>query len=109
MAIFDPRRIPVSRRDNPLTSFEAEASINERGSRQTQSQRILAAVTLAEGQVAGEIGEATGYGMHITSRRLADLKNVGIIRQGQPRFYAGSGRRQVTWWLIREPVQGELL
>ena len=109
MGALDEWLAPVSRRDNPVTSFEAEAVINADGTRQTQCRYILDTVTATEGQVAGEIGEATGYGMHITSRRLADLKNLGMIRQGLPRKWDGSGRRQVTWWPIVEPVQGELL
>ena len=100
--------VPVSRRDNPITSYGAEASINAGGSRQTQCRYILDTVKETEGRVAGEIGEATGYGMHITSRRLADLKNLGLIRQGVPRVWEGSGRRQVTWWPVIEPVQGVL-
>ena len=109
MGALDDWLSPVSRRDNPMTSFEAEASINMDGSRKTQCRYILDVVMATEGRVAGEIGEATGYGMHITSRRLADLKNVGLIRQGLPRIWEGSGRKQSTWWPVIEPVQGELL
>tara|TARA_Y100000310_G_C20243245_1_gene605618 strand:- start:61 stop:459 length:399 start_codon:yes stop_codon:yes gene_type:complete len=100
---------PAARTGDPVTSYEAEAAINRDGLRKTQSQAILDFVTETEGQVAGEIAEATGYGMHITSRRLADLKNLGLIRQGFPRTWEGSGRRQVTWWPAIEPEQGELL
>ena len=109
MGALDDWLAPVSRRGGPPTSFEAEAAINADGSRQTQCRYILDVVLATEGRVAGEIGEATGYGMHITSRRLADLKNIGLIRQGLPRIWAVSGRRQVTWWPVGDPVQGGLL
>jgi len=100
---------PASRAGNPATSYEAETSIDRDGSRRSQCQNILDSVLETEGRVAGEIAHTTGYGMHITSRRLADLKNLGLIRQGLPRTWEGSGRRQVTWWPVIEPVQGELL
>jgi len=109
MGALDDWLAPVSRRDNPLTSYKAEASINEDGSRRTQCRYILDAVRATEGRVAGEIAEVTGYGMHITSRRLSDLKNIGLIRQGLPRIWEISGRHQVTWWPVGDPVQGELL
>ena len=96
---------PASRTTDPMTSHEAEAVVTETGSRSTQCDNIYAVIADTPGLVAGEIAEVTSYGMHITSRRLADLKNRGLARQGQPRVWAGSGRKQVTWWLI--PKQGE--
>ena len=89
---------PASRSSDPNTSREAEKSINKSGSRSTQCNQILVVVKGNPGAVSGEIADITGMGMHITSRRLADLKNKGIIFQGQPRTYEGSGRKQVSWW-----------
>lgn len=93
---------PVSRSSNPNTSREAEKSINKSGSRNTQCNQILVVVKDNPGAVSGEIADITGMGMHITSRRLADLKNKGSIFQGQPRTYEKSGRKQVSWWSTGE-------
>ena len=91
---------PVSRRENPETSQEAENAINASGSRASHCDQIYSVVEAEPGLTAGQIGVMSGYGMHITSRRLADLKNRGRVRQGQPRIWEGSGRKQVTWWPV---------
>ena len=91
---------PVSHRDDPETSQEAEDSINASGSRASHCDQIYSVVEAEPGLTAGQIGVMSGYGMHITSRRLADLKNRGRVRQGQTRVFEGSGRRQVTWWPV---------
>ena len=89
---------PASRSSDPSTSHEAEKSINKSGSRNTQCNQIFVVVKDNPGAVSGEVADITGMGMHITSRRLADLKNKGIIFQGQTRTYEKSGRKQVSWW-----------
>ena len=98
--------VPVTRASDPISSFEAEAKINT-DTRMRQCQTLLKIIQdSGGGLVAGEIGEQTGFGMHITCRRLADLKNQGLARQGEPRVWEGSGRRQATWWPV--VTQGEL-
>jgi hypothetical protein len=89
---------PISRSSDPGTSHEAEKSINKSGSRNTQCNQILVVVKDKPGLVSGEIADFTGMGMHVTSRRLADLKNRELIFQGKSRTYEGSGRKQVSWW-----------
>jgi hypothetical protein len=108
METSERRHVPVSRRDNPVTSFEAEASINSGGSRQTHIHRVLTIVRQSPGLTTGQVGEVSGLGQMETRKRLSDLKNTGLIRQGVPRVWEGSGRRQVTWWPVIEPVQGVL-
>jgi len=99
---------PISRPTDPLTSHEAEAVITDRGSRRSHCDEIYALVKDNPGLTAGEIGILT-EGMDGYWKRLSDLKNDGLIRQDQPRVWDGSGRKQVTWWPIIEPVQGKLI
>jgi len=101
IGMFDA--IPVSRPSNPDTSHEAEESINKTGSRTTQCSEIFSVLKSNPGKLSGEIADITGLGMHVTSRRLADLKNKGLIFQGQHRVYSHTGRKQVSWW----PVKGD--
>ena len=91
---------PATHRNDPATSQEAENAINASGSRASHCDQIYSVVEAEPGLTAGQIGVMSGYGMHITSRRLADLKNRGRVRQGQTRVFEGSGRRQVTWWPV---------
>jgi len=100
IGMFDA--IPVSRPSDPDTSHEAEETINKTGSRITQCNTIFLVLKSSPGKLAGEIADSTGLGMHVTSRRLADLKNRGLIFQGQPRTYFQTGRKQVSWWPVKE-------
>jgi len=101
--------VPATRRDNPITSFEAEAAINATGSRRTHIGTVLAVVRQTPGLTTGEIGEASGLGQMETRKRLSDLKNHYLARQGASRIWPQSGRHQSTWWPVTKPVQGELL
>ena len=96
---------PVSHTTDPVTSHEAEAVITQTGTRQTHVEIVLRIIIDHPGLVTGVIGEMSGLGQMETRKRLSDLKNRGLARQGQPRIWEGSGRRQGTWWLI--PKQGE--
>ena len=109
MGALDDWLTPVSRRDNPMTSFEAEASINMDGSRATHLRTVLTIVRDMPGLTTGEVGEVSGLGQMETRKRLSDLKNSALARQGSSRVWPQSGRRQSTWWPVIEPVQGELL
>ena len=91
---------PVSRRENPETSQEAEAVITQTGKRQTHATKVLGIVTAHPGLTTGAIGEISGLGQMETRKRLSDLKNRGLARQGQPRIWHGSGRQNVTWWPV---------
>jgi len=91
---------PVSRRENPETSHEAEAVITQTGKRQTHAAKVLEIIIDHPGLVTGVIGEMSGLGQMETRKRLSDLKNRGLARQGQPRIWEGSGRKQVTWWPV---------
>ena len=109
MGTFDDWLSPASRRDNPVTSFQAEAVINADGSRSTHLWTVLAIVRDKPGLTTGEIGEASGLGQMETRKRLSDLKNAGYARQGSSRVWPQSGRQQSTWWPIVIPVQRRLL
>ena len=103
MGTLDDWLAPVSRRDNPPTSFEAEATINKNGPRGTHIWAVLRIVRDTPGLTTGEIGEVSGLGQMETRKRLSDLKNMALARQGDSRVWPQSRRRHVTWW----PVQGE--
>jgi predicted ArsR family transcriptional regulator len=91
---------PASHRNDPETSHEAEAVITQTGKRQTHATKVLGIVTAHPGLTTGAIGEISGLGQMETRKRLSDLKNRGLARQGQPRIWHGSGRQNVTWWPV---------
>jgi hypothetical protein len=93
---------PASGRDDPATSYDAEAAVTGSGKRRTHAEMVLAWVTRHPGLVAPYYGTVTGLGHVEAQRRLSDLKARGLVRQG-----ARQGR-YMTWWPVIEPVQGEL-
>ena len=94
---------PASGRDDPATSYDAEAEVNRSGKRVTHAEMVLAWVETAPGLTAPEYGAATELGHIEAQRRLSDLRAKGLVRQGDRQG------RYVTWWPVIEPVQGELL
>ena len=92
---------PASGRDDPATSYDAEAEVN-RGKRRTHAEMVFAWVETAPGLTAPEYGAATELGHIEAQRRLSDLKARGLVRQGDRQG------RYMTWWPVIEPVQGEL-
>jgi len=109
MGALDDWLTPVSRRGGPPTSAEAETAINADGSRETHLWTVLAIVRDTPGLTTGEVGEVSGLGQMETRKRLSDLKNLTLARQGSSRIWPPSGRQQSTWWPVGDPVQGELL
>ena len=94
---------PATGRDDPATSFDAEAAVTGSGKRRTHAEMVLAWVETAPGRTAPEYGAATELGHIEAQRRLSDLRAKGLVRQGDRQG------RYVTWWPVIEPVQGELL
>ena len=94
---------PIVRAGNPATSQLAATEITESGERQTLMRLALRHVRGHPGQTAGEIGDGTGLGHMRVERRLSDLKNKGLLTQGNHRQW--HGKAQVTWWLVEEQLQ----
>ena len=94
------QELPIWRQDDPETSKISGQQVIEGSSRSTQCKTLYEAVRSSPGLTAGEYADLTGLGMHVTSRRLADLKNQNQIVQGEPQVYSGTGRLQVTWFSL---------
>ena len=98
---------PIARDSDIGTSHEAASEITASGKRQTYMGMCLETVGRYPGLTAGHIGEVTGLGHGRVWRRLSDLKNQGKIYQGPSEMW--HGRKQCTWWPVREEKQLELL
>ena len=94
---------PVSRSEDPLTSYEAEQKINESGARESIMRRALAAITESPGLSHGEIAERLGLEPHQVWRRVSDLKSKGLIHAGPKVQWKGNG--QQVWYPGRAPDQ----
>lgn len=95
---------PIARRSDPATSRQAAAAITGSGKRQRRRDQCLQCVQDNPGEHAYGIAVLTGYPN--AWKRLSELRNDGLIRQG-PAKLAPTGVSQLTWWPV-EPRQGTL-
>lgn len=94
---------------DPETSHAAADRFTASGARGANCRRVLSLVDARPGATSVELwdaqlGAADPLDRHEVSRRLADLKNAGLVRQGPARQcrVRGRGKEMVTWW----PVEG---
>lgn len=99
-------RNPIVHALDPVTSYEAAASVTQSGERQSLAETILVYVRRHPGLVCSEYARMLGLDRVQVARRLTDLLHANVIVQGEPRIAAGNTRREVTWLPAKE--QGEL-
>lgn len=94
---------------DPDTSRQAAQFVKDTGTVAGQEAMMLKLVREHPGQTSDELGELafklTGNHKHdrfMAARRLAGLKNRGIVRQGESRVSRVGGRRGVTWYAIEQ-------
>jgi hypothetical protein len=90
--------VAKSRRSDPDTSREAASKIEASGEASNQRKRCLLAVNENPGQTAAEIAQATGMERHVPSRRLPELRDVGLVKNGESRQCAVTGNSSMTWF-----------
>lgn len=92
---------PASRRTDPKSSHSAERGVNQSGSREIQQKLIYDYVQSWPGRTSLEMTERLDLDRYQIARRLADLKNAGLVYQGASRKCRIGGRDSVTWWPVR--------
>jgi hypothetical protein len=85
---------PVSRNTDPDTSHAAEAQLSARN---TQLRRLY--VRVCRGPVTTEeAGNAAGIvPWQVATKRMSDLKTMGLIRDSGARAVASTGRKVIVW------------
>lgn len=96
---------PATHRDDPATAHAAARAVTRSGQRKRHADLVVACVEDAPGLSAVAVGERTGLGHIEAQRRLSDLQNKGMVRQGQ-RVSVQGRRDMVSWWPVAE--QGAL-
>ena len=86
-----------SRRTDPITSRQAACETEKSGRAASQRAICLAQVFAHPGQTAAEIALACGLERHVPSRRLPELRDQGMIVNGESRICAVTGRASMTW------------
>jgi len=101
MMLHQVRSLTLARRRDPVTSHIAAEKITDSGKRQSQSDRVYAALKDHDGATSAEIGVIVGD-RHMAARRLPDPSNIHRIRQdrNRMRICKQTGSLSVTWWII---------
>ena len=86
-----------SRRTDPITSRIAASEAESSGRAASQRVICLARVNSHPGQTAAEIALACGLERHVPSRRLPELRDQGLIVNGESRICTVTGRASMIW------------
>ena len=86
-----------SRRTDPVTSRMAASEAESSGRAASQRTICLARVNSHPGRTAAEIAVAAGLERHAPSRRLPELRDQGLIVNGESRICTATGRASMTW------------
>jgi hypothetical protein len=90
----------LSRTTDPQTSRDAAALMEATGTATAHRATCLAEVKRLPGQTAAEIAQALGMERHEPSRRLPELRQRGLVRNGISRICMVQGHRSMTWWPV---------
>jgi len=95
-----PSEIPGAgwRSSDPPTSEEAALAAERSGSASAQREACLAEVRRTPGRTAAEIAARVGLERHAPSRRLPELREAGLVRNGEVRTCSEMGSKALTWW-----------
>lgn len=89
---------------DPDTSHEAAERMTVSGRRQRHAALVLDLVRRFPGSTSVELHQAQSgesrLDRHEVSRRLADLKAMGLVRQGDKRTCRIRGTNMVTWFVV---------
>jgi CRP-like cAMP-binding protein len=97
-----------ARSTDPDTSHTAAFQVEATGKAKLQRQACLDEVTRKQGQTAAEIAAMCGLERHVPSRRLPELRDAKLVRNGEKRICAVMKRASMTWYLLAAEEQQEL-
>lgn len=104
MPLFALRMQARARNSDPMTSHLAADAVERKGNAATQRTLCLAEVRRMPGQTAAEIAAALGLERHVPSRRLPELREAGLVRNGDARRCDVQGTMALTWRLFFEDL-----
>ena len=87
-----------SRSSDPRSSYDAAQEVETSGVASAQRDTCLAAVRKEPGKTAAEIARVTGLERHAPSRRLPELREFGLVENGDLRPCRATGRKSLTWF-----------
>lgn len=88
----------AARRTDPETSHLAAVAVEISGTARLQRRRCLDGVREHPGVTAAELAAFLAMERHAPSRRLPELRQAGLVRNGNPRICSVVHRPSMTWW-----------
>ncbi len=98
---------PLSRRQDPVGSFEAADGLKRHGFSGRQRLAVYHALRAHQGSTSAELARIMDVDRYQPSRRLPELEKAGWVCRGRRRRCSVSGIDSVTWWIKRPWVQGQ--
>lgn len=86
-----------ARTTNPATSQDAAQQHESSGKAASHRETILSYVRTFPGKTSAEIAFAVRMERHEAARRLPELREVGLVVNGEARKCTVSGTQQMTW------------
>lgn len=86
-----------ARRTDPITSHEA-ALRAERNDAKTQRRLCYEALLACPGMTSAEVAQKTGLDRYQAARRLPDLREDDLARNGEMRVCKVKRTRAITWY-----------
>jgi hypothetical protein len=83
---------------DPATSHEAAIRVERKGKAASQREQLASEVRLYPGLTAAEYARILGMERHVPSRRLPELREAGIVKNGWARECSVMKTSCMTWW-----------
>lgn len=94
-------KAPLSRRSDPVTSFQAAEKLRRSGRLKGQRKVVLRDLSQNDGSTSAEISARVGDDRYLASRRMCELERAGLVVRGRPRVCRSCGSVCLTWWLVK--------
>lgn len=91
---------PLARNADAVTSFEAADDLQRSGRWRKQVWRVFYALRECQGVTSSELSEKLDFADRYTcSRRLGDLRRMGLVCNGAKRQCHVSGKKCLSWYV----------
>jgi hypothetical protein len=90
----------IARASDPLSSHVAATEVTRSGRRALQTAEVLRLLKMHPGTTSRELAARTYLDRYVAARRLPEMIEGRLVRQGEARICAESGRLAVTWWPV---------
>jgi hypothetical protein len=87
-----------SRNADPESSHLAADLMERTGCATRQRSLCLEAVVASPGITAAEVAVCTGLERHAPSRRLPELRDAGLVKNGAQRICRATNNTSITWY-----------